>query len=159
MKRLSTQTNLSVLLALAALLTLILNQSWLRYALSLLVYAALCLLFGRTLLPGRTPLISRLAKRFHGRLSTQSVAYTRAVTIAWTLLFAAMLLETLVLATLALPPTWSLLVTLINIGLIITLFLAEFRLRRWFVTDVDHPPLLELIRFLKRTGLRPVDTD
>lgn len=142
-----------------ALLTLILNQSWLRYALSLLVYSVLCLLFGQTLLPGRTPLISRLAKRFHGRLSPQSVGYTRTVTLAWTLLFAAMLLETLILAAVAPEPSWSLLATAINIILIITFFLAEFRLRHWFVTDVEHPPLLELIRFLKRTGLHPADTD
>jgi uncharacterized membrane protein len=49
------------------------------------IHAALAALFGLTLLPGREALITGLARRVHGRLTPAMAAYSRRVTLAWTL--------------------------------------------------------------------------
>ncbi len=118
----------------------------------LLVYGFLLYLFASTLRSGQTPLISVLAKRFHGRLSPQSVLYTRRITQAWAALFSLILLE-LILFALFLPVSiWTLYVNVFNFMAIGVFFLAEFWLRRYCVTDVRHMRLAELLRFLKQTN-------
>ena len=54
------------------------------------VHAALALWFASTLRPGHQPLISLLAQRMHGHLTPAMAHYTRQVTLAWVLYFAAM---------------------------------------------------------------------
>ncbi len=56
-------------------------------------------LFGHTLLPGRMPLVERLAHMFHAPepLGDELLLYTRRVTWAWTLLLGALALANLVL--------------------------------------------------------------
>ena len=56
----------------------------------LALHAALGALFARTLRPGHEPLVTRLARAVHGELPAPIMRYTRAVTFAWTLFFAAM---------------------------------------------------------------------
>src|ERR1700730_6615078 len=48
-----------------------------------LLYGWLLLLFGRTLLPGRQPLVTTLAIRLSGRLCAERDVYTRRVTQGW----------------------------------------------------------------------------
>lgn len=117
----------------------------------LIIYSFLFILFARTLKSGRKPLISVLAQRFHGRLSPQSVVYTRRLTLAWAILFAVIVLELIALAFFAPAAAWSLYANAFNFVFIAVFFLAEFCLRRWFVTDVKHMRLFELLRFLKQT--------
>jgi uncharacterized membrane protein len=58
----------------------------------LLVPVAVAWMFARTLLPGRTPLVERLARGFHAPLDPppEIIAYTRTVTWAWVWLLVAM---------------------------------------------------------------------
>ena len=46
--------------------------------------------FGRTLLPGAEPLITRIARAMRPSMPQEVVEYTRAVTVAWTIYFAVM---------------------------------------------------------------------
>ena len=63
-----------------------------------LVNLALMALFGKTLLSGATPLVSRVASLWRGTLDPVVSRYTRRVTIAWTVFFALMALESIGLA-------------------------------------------------------------
>ena len=86
--------------------------------------------FLRSLQPGETPLITRIAIAFGEELTPQRQRYTRQVTVAWTLLFAALTAECLLLALLAPPALWSLFTNGINYLLVATLFVGEYLLRR-----------------------------
>lgn len=90
-------------------------------------------LFGRTLLPGRTPLISQVACHLEqGELSRATADYTRKVTLAWTLFFMAQLLGSALLYLLAPVATWSLFVNVLNAPLIALMFAAEYLVRLLF---------------------------
>ena len=54
------------------------------------IHAALAAVFGVTLLPGREALITALARRVHGRLTPDMAAYSRKVTLVWTIYFVTM---------------------------------------------------------------------
>ena len=56
------------------------------------LYASLLATFALTLRRGHEPLITAMAYRLHGTLSDEMIRYTRGVTIAWSLFFAAQLL-------------------------------------------------------------------
>ncbi|MFO1350434.1 MAG: hypothetical protein U1F68_07075 [Gammaproteobacteria bacterium] len=125
----------------------------LYYAPALIVYGVLMLGFARTLLPGRKPLITGLAERYHGgQLQPQALRYTRLVTLAWSLLFAVLLLEVVALAVFAPIALGSFFVNVLNYLIIIVFFLVEFWLRHYLVTDTEHASLLELLRFLRQAG-------
>jgi uncharacterized membrane protein len=124
--------------------------------LPVLIYGTLLITFGRTLLPGRQPLLAALAERFHGYLSPQALRYTRRITQLWTLLFAAAAVELSALALLAPRQSVVLWVNLLNLALVGALFLAEFWLRRLFVTDIEHACFRDYIAFLRHHGLRAV---
>src|SRR5271170_5894985 len=55
------------------------------------IYAGLLASFALTLRPGREPLITAMALRLHGGISVELAAYTRKVTIAWSVFFAGQL--------------------------------------------------------------------
>lgn len=89
-------------------------------------------LFGSTLRPGSEPLISRVARHLEGgELSPALAAYTRNVTLAWTVFFAAQLTTSAVLYTFAPLPAWSLFINVLNAPLIALMFGAEFLIRVW----------------------------
>src|SRR5882672_5172116 len=60
-------------------------------------YLILLWYFGRTLRSGREPLITRLARSVHGSLPPEIAAFTRRVTAAWCVFFAAQVLLSLLL--------------------------------------------------------------
>jgi uncharacterized membrane protein len=89
-------------------------------------------LFGRTLAEGRVPLVSQLARHFEGgELSPALAAYTRKVTIAWALFFAAQLLTSALLCGFAPLPVWSLFINVLNAPLIALMFAGEYVIRIW----------------------------
>ena len=57
-----------------------------------LIYVSLLILFGRSLLRGRTDLVTGLALRVHGSLSPDMRIYTGCVTKVWLSFFASQLL-------------------------------------------------------------------
>lgn len=96
------------------------------------VYASLLATFGLTLRPGHEPLITSMARRLHGDLGDEMVAYTRGVTIAWTIFFAAQLTLSILLFCFAPLVVWSFFANILDIPLVAAMFAAEYavRLRR-----------------------------
>ena len=92
-------------------------------------YLLLLWYFGRSLRSGREALITRLARQVRGTLSPERERYTRRLTIAWCVFFAAQI--TLSVALLALAPldTWSFFVNVLNAPLIAAMFLADLGYR------------------------------
>lgn len=107
---------------------------------------ALLWLFGRTLAPGRTSLITRLATTVHGRLSPEVAAYTRRVTFGWTLFFAAQLVVSLLLYMLAPMAVWSLFINVLNGPLVALMFLGEYAWRHLRYRDFPHATPMQAIR-------------
>lgn len=98
--------------------------------------AAYCFLlwfFGRTLERGKEPLVSRLARRVHGSLPPYMEAYTRGVTVAWCVFFAAQLAASALLFSFASLHTWSMFINILNFPLVALMFAGEYlyRVRRY----------------------------
>ncbi len=121
--------------------------------------------FGRTLLPGRRPLVERVARGFHAPAvpSADILAYARRVTWAWTLLLggvalinAVMVLNLVpggVLALLGVAPGWPVSAEAFawfgNTGtylLIGGMFAVEFSIRLWRFPDYRFRNPLAFIR-------------
>lgn len=124
---------------------------------AVLINAMLAITFGRTLVGGRVPLISHFASLNRGgTLPPQLVAYTRRLTVVWTLYFT-------VLTVLAIafsggdPGLWS---WAINIGGPLgacLLFLGDHGVRAILYPDLGHHSPLRTIALLARpdTWTRP----
>jgi len=93
------------------------------------IYSFLLWLFGRTLLRDREPLITAVARRVHGKLKPEIEAYTRRVTQAWCLFFAAQLAVSALLLAFVPLPVWSLFVNLLNAPLLVLMFAGEYLYR------------------------------
>lgn len=93
--------------------------------------------FARTLQDGREPLITRIARRVHGTLTPQIQRYTRQVTIAWCVFFAAQVGVSLVLFVFAPLETWSIFVNVLNLPLLVLMFVGEYGVR--VTRHPDHP--------------------
>jgi len=113
------------------------------------LYASLLATFALTLRRGHEPLITAMAYRLHGPLSEEMIRYTRGVTIAWSLFFAAQLLTSVSLFCLAPLTAWSVFVNLLDIPLVVTMFAAEYAVR---LRVLRHPPrhslamIVEMVR-------------
>jgi uncharacterized membrane protein len=130
-----------------------------------LIPAAISWTFGRTLLPGRTPLVERLARGFHSPAipSAEIIGYARGVTWGWTLLLAGVaLINAVMIANLApggllalagatshWPVSPTAFAWFSNTGtylLIGGMFVAEFALRLWRFPDYRFRNPLTFIR-------------
>ena len=94
--------------------------------------------FAPSLLPGRVPLITRIAESIHP-LSPEQRRYTRGVTWVWALTILGILLITLALLLFSTPQAWSLFANFISYLVLGALFAGEYAVRR--------------IRFPERTPL------
>lgn len=115
--------------------------------------------FGRTLKRGAEPLVSRFVRVIEGeaRLNLPGVrAYTRGVTIFWTVVLGAMALLSLALALFAEPGGWfatfrwpvplavpgSILAWYPEVGcwsVLLLAFVGEYLFRRWYLRAIPHP--------------------
>jgi uncharacterized membrane protein len=126
---------------------------WVLFVPPIVINLALAWVFGRTLLPGRVPLISRFALMEQATLSPEVAAYTRLLTWVWTLLFIGAAITSLVLALSGHHDAWSLFTNLINYLLVGALFLGEFAYRRVRFRNYRHHSPLQLLRNVRRTKL------
>ncbi|MFA6922108.1 MAG: hypothetical protein WC216_09715 [Gallionella sp.] len=116
---------------------------WLQDVTMLLV---LFITFARTLFYGRQPLCTRFAEALHPPLSAQHEIYSRNVTIAWSVFFAVMALISTLLFFLAPLTTWSVFANFLTLPLIAAMFIAEYRLRRWMLPEVENTHILDALR-------------
>ena len=115
-------------------------------------YLFMLWLFGRTLMPGREALITRLARQVHGTLPEDIERYTRQVTTAWCLFFAGMALTSLMLFLLAPLTVWSVFANLLNVPLVAAMFLAEYLYRILRYPDFSHASIRSTIRAFQKHG-------
>lgn len=92
-------------------------------------YLFLLWLFGRTLRAGREPIITRLARHGRGSLPPAMEAYTRKLTIAWCVFFAAQLALSALLLHLGRLESWSLFVNVLNFPLCALMFVGDYLYR------------------------------
>jgi len=114
------------------------------------VYLFLLGYFGRTLRPGNEALITRLATYVHGALPDEIKDYTRRVTWAWCLFFAAMALVSVLLFALAPLATWSLFANVLNLPLVAAMYLGEYAYRLLRHPDFSHASIPTVIRAFQK---------
>lgn len=114
----------------------------------LIVPILLSFTFGRTLLPDSIPLVTDIGDRARGPLSDEMRTYTRHITEAWTLIFALLFLEALMLTIWTSLETWSWFTNLINHLFVGGMFLGEFILRKKLFPTHDHPGFLDYLRIV-----------
>lgn len=102
--------------------------------------------FGRTLPQGREPLVSQISRHLNGgALPPEIAGYTRAVTIAWSLFFAAQLLGSALLYLFAPLAAWSLFVNVLNAPLLGLMFIGEYIIRVLLHPDHARNSILQVI--------------
>lgn len=111
-----------------------------------LLYTALLVVFLRSLRPGRVDIATGLALRLGGARPAAVLAYTRRVTKAWCLFFAAQLATSATLLALAPVGIWSLFVNVLDLPSVGLMFLAEYAYRLCRFRTVEHVPLATIIR-------------
>lgn len=121
------------------------------YLPSLVIPAALGVLFGSSLRAERTPLITGIARAERGGVLPPELAdYTRRLTLLWTLMFALMFGVALTLIVIGAREWWSLTSNVLNYVLIGALVVLEYGYRRWRYRAYPHPSLIEHIRTIAR---------
>ena len=104
----------------------------------ILFNSLLLVLFGSSLLPGREPLISNLARRVHGSLPNEIAAYTVTVTWVWAIYFAATIIISASLYYFAPLKVWSFFANVLGIPLAILLFVGEYIYRVKTIPNFPH---------------------
>jgi uncharacterized membrane protein len=116
------------------------------------IYLALGAWFGRTLLPGRQPLISGFASLERGQLDPELARYTRRLTAVWSAFFAVMAVLSGASAVLGDAHTWSLVTNGVNYVLMALLFFGEYAYRRVRYSRYPHASLPRMIRIMLTAG-------
>jgi uncharacterized membrane protein len=121
------------------------------------IHGALAVVFALTLRPGHEPLITALARRVHTRLAPGMAAYSRKVTIVWTLYFIVM--GTLSIALYAFAPfeVWAAFANLATPVAMILLFVAEYLVRYRLHPEFERATLGAAINAYSQHGAAPVD--
>jgi acyl-CoA synthetase (AMP-forming)/AMP-acid ligase II/uncharacterized membrane protein len=119
----------------------------------IIITSSLLWFFARTLLPGKEPLISAIARVVFNESSDDVKQYTRRVTELWCWFFVAMLVEIISLSVFASPFIWSLFCNLLNYLFIAVFFLAEYvyRCYRFKLTGM----LIKMIAFFMQVEQNP----
>lgn len=125
---------------------------WLQHVAMQLV---LLMTFGRTLIGGRQALCTRFAAALHGPLTPQHALYSRQVTVAWVLFFAAMALASTLLFFLAPLVVWSVFANFLTLPLVALMFVAEYLVRRAVLPDIEPAHILDALRAYRNTPARP----
>lgn len=113
-----------------ALLVRLGHGAYVLYLPSMLVPALVLSAFAPTLLPGRVPLITRMATAMDGPLSPEQARYTRGVTWLWVLTLGLILLLTAALLLFWSPRAWSVFANFISYAVLAALFAGEYGYRR-----------------------------
>lgn len=111
------------------------------------MHAVLGWVFAITLRPGSTPLITAMAERVHAEPLPPAVrAYTRRLTRAWALYFAAMIVGSLLLYAVVPWAWWSFFCTVLTPAAAVAGFVGEHVWRRWRHPDFERVSMQRAIR-------------
>jgi uncharacterized membrane protein len=115
-----------------------------------IAYASLLLWFSRSLRAGQEPVVTAFARRIRRTMPDKVVRYTRQVTVAWCVFFAAQLAVSAGLLALAPPEVWVAFVTLLNLPLLAAMMLGEFATRMILFRHEPHTGLIDTIAALRQ---------
>lgn len=117
---------------------------------------ALCLLFARTLGPGREALISVFVRAERGGQLPQDLArYTRSLTGLWAVFFLAMAAVSIGLALTATLDAWSLFTNIANYLLVGVFFIVEYLYRRLRYRHHSHATPRQMVRLMRNFKVVP----
>lgn len=129
--------------------------------LPVLVNLLLARLFQMTLQPGAEPLISRIARTARQEpagLPAELADYTRRLTLAWTVFFLLLALNSLLLAAFASMNTILMFANTLNVLFMAIFFVVENIYRLYRYQAYPHTPLLRLMATLAQHGWRLPET-
>jgi len=110
----------------------------------------LAIVFGRTLLAGREPMVGRFARAVHGDLPPEVVRYTRKVTIAWTVFFALLFAASCTFYLGRFLEAWSLLANILTPLLVAAMFVIEYAVRLRALPNWEQVGILASVRAFSR---------
>jgi uncharacterized membrane protein len=124
------------------------------------IHFALGCVFGATLRPGATPLISAFAARVHRTMTPALLRYTRQVTRLWSAYFALMVVLSVILFAAAPWWWWSVFANLVTPVAAVALFVGEYLLRYRLHPEFERATLAQALKAYRETPLvgaqRPV---
>ena len=130
------------------------GERWLLYLPSIVLPGLMLSAFAVSLLPGRVPLITRIAAAMHdGVLTREQIHYTRAVTWLWVATTALILAVTLALIAAGSLPAWSLFANVLSYGLLALVLVGEYAFRRVRFPQHKHLALPAFLRGVARHRL------
>lgn len=109
-------------------------------------YLFMLWLFGRTLVHGQEPLITRLSRQVRGTLPAAMESYTRRLTLAWCIFFAAQLATSALLLRFASPETWSLFINVLNFPLVGLMFVGDYLYRMVRYREFPQSSIAEAVQ-------------
>ena len=118
------------------------------------IHVLLAFVFGLTLQAGREPLVTALARRVHASLTPAMAAYTRKVTLAWTVYFVAMAALSIALYSLAPFDAWATFANLVTPLAILVMFVGEYLLRYRLHPEFERATLAQAVRAYADRGSR-----
>lgn len=125
--------------------TLLVRLDWIYLIQHIACNSMLCWFFAQTLLAGRTPIITTLARTIHPDMPDDVVRYTRTVTAAWAIFFAMQVLVSLLIFYVASIETWSVFANILNWPLVILMFVGEYFCRKRVNPDFKHATIKESV--------------
>lgn len=153
------------LAALAALLTAgLVFQGWhgggfapgsIYVAQHVVIHLLLAVAFALTLQRGHEPLITALARRVHRHMSAGRAAYTRHLTLAWTLYFVAMACVSIGLYAFAPFATWAAFANLVTPLAMLAMFVGEYALRYRLHPEFERTTLTQAMHAWTDRGSLP----
>lgn len=105
----------------------------------------MAVVFGRTLLPGREPLVTSLARLIHEYMTPALQRYTRQVTVAWTLFFFGTAILSMLLFVLGPIEVWSAFANILMLPLVVLMFVAENEIRKRVLPPEDQVGILAAV--------------
>lgn len=102
--------------------------------------------FGRTLAKDRVPMCTRFATVVEGSLSPHVVQYTRSVTLAWTVFFAAITVTLVIIYVVTPLSVWSVFAYFCTVPLVALMFVGEYLVRRRVLLGGQHSGILATLR-------------
>ena len=122
------------------------------------IHGALAALFALTLRPGQEALVTALARRVHGGVLTPAMeAYTRKVTIAWSVYFVLIAAISIGLFLAAPFAAWAVFANLLTALALLLMFVGEFLLRYRLHPEFERATLASAMNAYARRGAAPAD--
>lgn len=113
-----------------------------------LIHGWFAWMFGRTLMPGREPLIRRFSRLHRETFPPELERYTRTLTVVWTVLLCILTVASAILGIAATPETWSWSVNIVMPAVCVTFFLCEHAYRGVIFRHIGGHSPVETIRTL-----------